>query len=167
MTLPFFTFARRAISVGALQIAVASSLGHAQPAARPLDAAERSVVIERIATELEKGYVFPDTARAMIQAIRDRQRRAEYDHIESASEFADSLTAHLRAVSHDKHLRIVARGAPQRLGGPAGGVPAPQSIDGLEDVKRLDGNIGYVRFSGFADVGRVGPHITSAMADLA
>ena len=139
----------------------------AQPPAKPVDARERSAVIDRIAVELEKGYVFPDTARAMIQALRGRQERGEYDRIESATELADSLTAHLRAVSHDKHLRIVVRGAAPPNAGQAGAAPAPRSDDGLEEAKRLDGNIGYLRFSGFADTSRVGAHIARAMADLA
>jgi hypothetical protein len=134
---------------------------------RPLDAAERAAVIDRVAKELEEGYVFPDTARAMVAALRDRQRKGGYDRIENAVEFGDSLTSHLRAVSHDKHLRIAARGAPRPNADQVGAVPPRRSADGLEEVKRLDGNIGYLRFSGFADVGRVGDRITSAMAELA
>src|SRR5688572_32798327 len=132
-----------------LAIAVGAAASTACAQARPLTAAERSAVIDRIVTELEKGYVFPDTARAMVQSLLDRQRRGEYDKIESAAELGDSLTSHLRAVSHDKHLRIVARGAPRPNAGAAGGVAAPRSGDGLEEAKRLDGNVGYLRFSGF------------------
>ena len=155
----------RAVIVIALAANAQSSVACAQT--RPVDAAERSAVIERVAAELEKGYVFPDTARAMVQALRDRQRRGEYDRIDNAVELGDSLTSHLRAVSHDKHLRIVARGASRPNAGQAGAVPPRRSADGLEEVKRLDGNVGYLRFSGFADVGRVGSRITSAMAELA
>jgi C-terminal processing protease CtpA/Prc len=102
----------------------------------------------------------------MIDAMRARHRRGEYDRIASAAELADSLTSHLRAVSHDKHLRLVARGSV----GPNAAPPASavtRSPDGLDEVKVMDGNIGYLRFSGFADVGRVGARITSAMTELA
>ena len=150
--------AAASVSVGAVSSACAQG--------RPLDAAERSAVIDRVAAELEKGYVFPDTARAMVQALRDRQRRGEYDRITAAAEFTDSLTSHLRAVSHDKHLRVVARGGPRPNANPTGGPQPPRSDDGLDEVRRLDGNVGYLRFSGFADAGRVGPSITRAMAEL-
>jgi hypothetical protein len=40
----------------------------------------------------------------MEQAIRERQKNKEYDSITSARQFAESLTEHLRVVSHDKHL---------------------------------------------------------------
>jgi C-terminal processing protease CtpA/Prc len=98
--------------------------------------------------------------------LRDRQRRGEYDRIERAPELADSLTSHLRLVSHDRHLRVVARGAPAP---PAAGgeAPARRAADGLEETRVLEGNIGYLRFSGFADASRVGRHLDSAMAALA
>ena len=154
----------RAATLIAIGAAAQSSIARAQ--IRPLDTTDRSWIIDRVVAELEKGYVFPDTARAMTQALRERLRRGDYDRIESVVELADSLTAHLRAVSHDKHLRIVARGAPRPGAGPTGGVPPRRSADGLEEVKRLDGNIGYLRFSGFADVTRVGSRITEAMREL-
>src|SRR2546422_7601440 len=53
-----------------------------------------------------EAYVFPDTAVAMERAIRDRVRRGEYERITSAQTLADSLTAHLQAVSQDRHLRV-------------------------------------------------------------
>ena len=155
----------RGAAVVAIAIAAHASIARGQ--SRPLDARERAAVIDRVAAELEKGYVFPDTARSMIQAIRDRQKKGEYDRIESAVEFTDSLTSHLRAVSRDNHLRVIARGAQRPNAGSPAGYPAQRSADGLEEVKRLDGNVGYLRFSGFADVRRVGARITSAMTELA
>ena len=156
----------RLAAVAAIAVIAQPTSGRAQ--GHPLDAAERSAVIERVASELEKGYVFPEVARTMIQALRDRQKRGEYDRIDNAVEFGDSLTSHLRAVSRDKHLRVAARGAPRASTDATGGVVPPRrSADGLEEVRRLDGNIGYLRFSGFVDVSRVGGRITSAMTELA
>lgn len=157
----------RFAAMSLLGVVVATSTAACQTM-RPVDSTERAMVIDRIAAELEKAYVFPDTATAMIRAMRDHQRRGDYDRIVTASELADSLTSHLRAVSHDKHLRIVAAGGgtPNAAGGGANLLVA-RSGDGLEEAKRLDGNLGYLRFSGFAPVERVGSHIASAMADLA
>src|SRR5213592_2976296 len=73
---------------------------------RTIDAAERRTVIDGIIDRLKQAYVFPDTAVAMERAMRARQRRGEYDRITSAQVFAESLTAHLQAVSRDRHLRV-------------------------------------------------------------
>jgi len=136
---------------------------------RTIDAAERRTVIDGVIDRLKEAYVFPDTANAMARALRARQRHGEYDRITSAQAFADSLTAHLQAVSHDRHLRVryVARGVPP---GPGGDGPSPedraqarlfgQRINfGFERVERLAGNVGYLEIRSFgfdtADVSSV------------
>lgn len=136
---------------------------------RPIDAAERRIVIDGVIARLNGAYVFPDTAKAMEAAIRARQRRGAYDRITSSQAFAESLTAHLQAVSHDRHLRVrfVARGVPAGLGGDG---PSPddraeakvfgQRMNfGFERAERLPGNVGYLEIRSFgfdtADVSSV------------
>ena len=136
---------------------------------RPLDAAERRSIIDGVIARLNEAYVFPDTAKAMETALRARQRRGEYDRITSSQAFAESLTAHLQAVSRDRHLRVryVARGVPA---GPGGDGPSPDDREqartfgrrmnfGFERVERLPGNVGYLEIRSFgfdtADVSSV------------
>jgi hypothetical protein len=136
---------------------------------RTIDPAERRIVIDGVVDRLKQAYVFPDTALAMERAVRARQRRGEYDRLTSARAFADSLTAHLQAVSRDRHLRVryVARGIPIDAGGDG---PSPEDREqarifgqrinfGFERAERLAGNVGYleVRSFGFdtADVSSV------------
>jgi len=136
---------------------------------RTIDAAERRAVLDGVLDQLKGAYVFPDTAVAMERAVRARQRRGEYDHITSGRAFADSLTAHLQAVSRDRHLRVryVARGVPPEAGGDG---PSPEDREqakifgqrvnfGFERVERLAGNVGYVEIRSFgfdtADVSSV------------
>src|SRR5882762_10139460 len=69
-----------------------------------IDAATVITVIDAVAKNLADAYVFPDVAGKMVTAIRDRQQRHEYEAITSARTLAETLTAHLRDVSHDKHL---------------------------------------------------------------
>src|SRR5215212_120355 len=71
-----------------------------------IDAATRSAVIEGALKNLNDYYVFPETAKKMEQAIKDRAQKKEYDQITSAKALAETLTAHLQDVSHDKHLRV-------------------------------------------------------------
>ena len=145
------------------------SLAAQDPPDRTIDAAERRAVIDGVIDRLKEAYVFPDTAVAMERAIRARQRRGEYDRLTSARAFAESLTAHLRVVSHDLHLRVrfAARGVPA---GPGGDGPSPADREqaktfgrrmnfGFERVERLPGNVGYLEIRSFgfdtADVSSV------------
>src|SRR5688572_24449257 len=61
-----------------------------------LDAATRSAVIEGALKNLNDAYVFPEAARKMEQAIRERVARKEYEAITSPQLLAAKLTEHLR-----------------------------------------------------------------------
>ena len=78
-----------------------------------VDAATQQQVIDGVLRELNAAYVFPETAKAMEKAIRERVGRKEYDRITDAAEFARTLTEHLQVVSRDKHLRV--HFSPERL----------------------------------------------------
>jgi retinol-binding protein 3 len=136
---------------------------------RTIDGAERRVVIDGVLERLKQAYVFPDTALAMERAIRARQRRGDYERITSGQAFAESLTAHLRAVSRDLHLRVRHRAQPFPIeanhDGPSDDDRARsraigrQMNFGFERVERLAGNVGYLEIRSFgfdtADVSEV------------
>ena len=69
-----------------------------------IDAATRSAVIEAALKKLNENYVFPETAKKMEQAVRERIGRKEYDQITISKLLATTLQNHLQDVSHDKHL---------------------------------------------------------------
>jgi hypothetical protein len=71
-------------------------------------------VIAGVLRRLDEGYVFPEKAAAMKRAIQGRAKRGAYDGLTSARLFADSLTHHLRAVSHDLHLEVSYQRRPVR-----------------------------------------------------
>ena len=111
-----------------LHLLAGTLLAHAQIAGPPptdptIDAAARAEVIDGALAALDDGYVFPDVAKKMAEAIRARQQRKEYDAITSGREFAQVLTEHLREVSHDRHLRVdfIQQGPPPPP--PPGGAP--------------------------------------------
>jgi hypothetical protein len=76
-----------------------------------IDAATRTQVIEDTLKNLREGYVYPEVAARMEQAIRERVAQKEYEGITSARQLAQTLTEHLQAVSRDKHLRVNYRAA--------------------------------------------------------
>ncbi|HJR08291.1 MAG TPA: S41 family peptidase [Pyrinomonadaceae bacterium] len=76
-----------------------------------IDAATRAEVIEGTLKNLREGYVYPEVATRMEQAIRERVAKREYEDVTSAKQLAQMLTEHLQAVSRDKHLRVNYRAA--------------------------------------------------------
>jgi retinol-binding protein 3 len=142
----------------------------------PLTSAARNEVIETILKRLNDSYVFPDVAKKMEQAIRERVGKKEYDTVKSGPEFAKLLTEHLQAISHDKHLRVAysVRPIPVRSGDeePTAEERAEmltylQRMNfGFEKVERMPGNIGYLQLNGFAPAGLASDTAVAAMSFL-
>ncbi len=117
--------------------------------------------------------MFPETAKKMEQAVRERIGRKEYDQITSAKTLATTLQNHLQEVSHDKHLRVTYSAEPLPPEGRNGG-PSPEEIAerleflrtinfGFEKVERLPGNIGYIDLRGFQSADLGGETVVAAM----
>lgn len=143
----------------------------------PLTPAARDEVLEKCVTTLRERYVFPDVAKKMEQAIRERIARKEYDAITSSRAFADKLTEHLRAVSNDLHLRVRFEGAPIP-DAPARRAPTEEDLAaerarealmnfGFERVERLHGNVGYLDLRQFAPGDVIADTAAAAMTFLA
>ena len=71
-----------------------------------LDAAMRKDVIEGVLKNINRNYAYPEAAKQMDKAIRERLRRGEYDGIDSGAKLAKVLTGHLQEVREDPHLRV-------------------------------------------------------------
>lgn len=145
-----------------------------------IDAAVRNAVVDGAIKALSEGYVYPDVAAKMAQAIRERQRSREYDSITTAQHLALTLTSDLRDVSHDKHLRVdyVSQAMPPRPTQPPSADEIQKMVElrrlqiartnfGFEKVERLAGNIGYLELRAFAPSAFVGDTAAAAMAFLA
>jgi len=126
-----------------------------------LDVQTRQEVIEATLKALNEKYVFPETAKKMEAAIRERMARGEYDKIENPGQFARMLTGHLFEVSRDRHLGV--NFSPNKIPLPAANPePSPeqrarqreqvgQQNFGFAKVELLDGNIGYLDVRMFAN----------------
>jgi hypothetical protein len=119
-----------------------------------ITAQEAAAVIEGSIQKLQQFYVFPQAAKDMGSALRLRTRRGEYRSVANGSDLATKLTDDLRAVSHDKHLRVeyFKEGSPPE---PSHAGPAAEEREawrasearenfGFAKVERLEGNIGYL-----------------------
>ena len=141
-----------------------------------LDAAERRSVIQGIGVQLNKFYIYADSAQQMAQSIIEREKEGEYQHLADGSLFAARLTADLRSVSHDKHLMVMYTPFKNESG--TSGKSGPEQDRrfregmlkancGFENVEVLPGNVGYVKFNEFADAQLCGPTVASAMGFIA
>lgn len=125
----------------------------------PVDAAQRSQVIEAVVRNMKEHYVFPEVAERVERDLRERQRRKEYERITSAAELARVLTAQLREISRDKHVSVNYSHRPLPAPGAQAGPTAEERRGlrnygedinyGFERVERLAGNVGYIRLNLF------------------
>ena len=138
-----------------------------------IDAATRTQVIDSVLKRLNESYVFPDSAKKMEEAVRERAGKGEYGQLTSARKFAETLTNHLQAVSKDKHLRVRFSPEPLRERGPRREPSAEERErerralnwmnHGFNKVERLPGNTGYIEFSGFFDAEAGAQTVANAM----
>jgi len=137
----------------------------AQPAPEPLTQAAKREVVTQAAAALAEGYVFPDVGRRAGDSILKTFDAGGYAALADRRDFAVRLTADLQAVTHDKHMRVVAPGGPPPAGAPAG--PPPRSKAGFIRVDRLKGNVGYIALSGFPAPGMFKDAADAAMQAVA
>lgn len=135
--------------------------------ATPLDAETRQATVNRIAKLLKALYVFPEAGEKMADVMRKNMAEGAYDGFTRAEALATRLTDDLRDICHDKHLRIRAGHLPGEGEDDAGHV-APWEKGhwdnyGFETVKRLPGNIGYIKFNYFSGDPSARPTASAAM----
>ena len=167
------TLVRTAFAALLLTHSFSAVRGQAPPPPGPdrtIDAAERKLVLDRAMKELDAQYVFPEVAAKMNASLRERLARGEYEPITSGQDFAQALTEHLQAVSHDKHLRVRHSAEPFTAEREASPEERQQQLAGarwnnfgFERVERLPGNIGYIQLFGFAGQDEALPVASAAM----
>ncbi|MFI0903058.1 S41 family peptidase [Streptomyces sioyaensis] len=123
------------------------------------------LALDRIVT----GYVFPQRAVEVDQAIRARLASGAYDAL-SGPAFCAAVTAHLQEVCPDKHLRLlwqdepqVAESAQEDAGRAAFLALMRAENQGIRRCEQLDGNIGYLDVRWMADAGEGARAIGAAM----
>lgn len=120
----------------------------------PLTAEARASTVEGAAKALREGYVYPELGAKMADTILAKLKDGGYDAVADEAALARTLTADLRAVSHDGHLGVALR--PQSSEGEAsahavmpGGDQMRRENYAFRKVERLEGNIGYLAFDLF------------------
>jgi C-terminal processing protease CtpA/Prc len=118
-------------------------------------------VIDGAIANLDSFYVFPEVAKRIADSLQARLGRGAYNEYANAMSFAFRLNDDVRAIGHDKHMRVdySARPLPVQQ---ASSSPPPDVVArrqkqmdemncGFVKVEQLEGNIGYLKFNAFAD----------------
>jgi retinol-binding protein 3 len=172
-----FRLGLRTFLIGLLAISCTAASGQ-WPDGGPdmtIDAKAKGEAIDSLVKELNEAYVYPDVGDKVAKMIEERQAHGEYNSVNGAKEFSDLLNKQMFAVAHDQHLHVLysSRAIPPT---PATvpQQPSPQMLlqfkkdnYSFQEVKRLDGNIGYLKMSAFSEAESGGATVAAAMAFLA
>lgn len=157
----------------------------AQPPAKPdeaksvaVDAATRRAVVESLAEKIESRYVFADKGKAMAAALRAKLAGKLYDAITTGPALAKQLTADLRAVTDDRHIRVACSAEAMPKPKEKAEEPTPDEMrqflnfarfrnGAFQKIERLPGNIGYIELRGFMPSEAAGEPLAAAMNFLA
>ena len=144
----------------------------------PLDRTARKAVIDQLVKELREGYVFPEVANRIEASIRERERTGAYDAVSEGRRFAELLTADLREIAKDQHLRVIHSPAVV----PVLAVPSAENQRreterqramlaqmnfGFEKVEMIGGNVAYLDFRAFGPPELMADTAAAAMAFVA
>lgn len=121
--------------------------------AKPVDDAERNVVISTLAKDLRDDFVFPEVGARYATMLRANLARGAYNGLTDPGAFGAKVTADLQNVFPDMHLRVAPKEAFDRPRPLPAGAPVstrPSGPPGLEEAKMI-GDIAYLRFNLFPD----------------
>ena len=168
----------------------------AEQADSRLDAGARNALVGEITKTLETMYVDAAAGEKLAREIRRRAAEGAYDGAGTGAEFASRVTRDLQELGHDKHLAVLEEarhGATMRVierrgGEPTAGAPGSptrrvvrhpggdsgpeaerwkRQNHGVQRAERLEGNVGYLRLTGFPSGDGARNALAGAMGVLA
>ena len=142
--------------------AIVAAFGANSASASEISATTRQATVTTLATALRDRYVFPDVGAKAAAEITANLQAGRYDGYLSWAEFAERLTGDLSNVTHDKHLRVIARERPEM------GLRAPpHSEAGIVRADILVGGTGYIEVASFPPLSQFKPVADRAISALA
>lgn len=140
--------------------------------------------VDGLITQYNRHYVLPDKATQVEAFLRQRQREGIYDRVTDAEQLAKQLTDDVQSVAPDRHMMVGFSANPLPPDGKGEPPPDTQAnwerrnnfvmrqltyyfANPVDEVERLDGNIGYLKISGFAPPFISGGRFAAAMDELA
>jgi hypothetical protein len=143
----------------------------------PLNASDRTAIVQTLAVKLNANYITPALAERVGSAIARKNVDGGYASASGAQAFSAALATDLREFSGDKHFGARLDARFRERSGDAG-LPTRAEVDeardaterrgyGIEKVERLPGHVGYIELRGFELTEFAGPAYTAAMSLMA
>lgn len=137
-------------------LALSASFAHAD-----LSASDRKEVIDNLSKEMIARYVIKSKAEEVASVLKKNLESGTYDSLTTGKDFAAKIASDTNAICKDAHFRVRYSDAVLPIRKEAG-EPSKAEIEadrkftrlinaGFEEVKRLGGNVGYIRFFGFQE----------------
>ncbi|HEY8559531.1 MAG TPA: S41 family peptidase [Pyrinomonadaceae bacterium] len=157
-----------------LLLAALTAAAFAQSESGKIDARFRAATIESVLRLLKEKYAYPEMAEKMRSAVTEKQKSGAYDSITDGEKLAAEITADLRAVFDDRHLKISYSAQPISQNSAKAGAPTAEEIAaarrkqtrenfGAARVEILDGNVGLIQLNYFAPLDWSAPAYAAMM----
>lgn len=136
--------------------------------AQAQDLTERNKQILEISENIKKYYIFEDVAHQLSEKLKSEIALKTFDTL-TDQDFAKSLTSYLTQYGNDLHFNVLYRPS-QEEQKTVNEKELLQEYDainkqwnyGFEKVVRLDGNIGYIEYTGFPEGNKSAQQILDA-----
>jgi C-terminal processing protease CtpA/Prc len=133
------------------------------------DLAERNKQIIEIADKINEYYIFEDVANQLSKKLKSEIDNKTFDTLTDAA-FAKSLSSYLTKNGNDLHFNVLYRPSQEEEKKAVNEKEMLQKYDkinkqwnyGFEKVTRLDGNIGYIEYTGFPEGNKSAQYILDA-----
>ena len=151
--------------------------GRAQQAnvPEPVSETEKKEVIDSITSILAGNYIFPDIASEIGEVLSEKWKKGGYAGISDPVLFSQELARDIQSVNGDRHLNV--RFDPETISRwrtattpedstalvERGRRNGQRNNFGFQEMKILDGNIGYLNLTGFYDTQFGGETAQAAM----
>lgn len=148
----------------AIFLGLASHPAQARDAeAESLTAAEKQEIVAAIGSVISDNYYFTDAAPDILRKLGQRFKEGRFDAAETKGDFAAAVAETLVDISGDLHFFVgvdpqwvvedrLANDPARREGlRTAERLREAATNYGFEEIRRLEGNVGYIRFSHFAN----------------
>lgn len=153
------------LSAAALEMQPGPTPPVAAAPAGTIDSNVRRDVVAKLSGALRDDYIFPDVGEKAAAKISASLSAGEYDQLSDLNSFAARLSSDVAAIARDKHLRVIAQGAPPPPPAGAGG-GMPHAEAGVTRADRLAGGIGYIEVVAFPPLPLFKPTVDKAMLAL-
>jgi len=133
------------------------------------DLIERNKQILELAAKIKEYYIFEDVANQLSKKLKSEIELKSFDSL-TDKEFAKSLSSYLTKNGNDLHFNVLYRPSPEEEKKSVNEKELLQKYDainkqwnyGFEKVTRLDGNIGYIEYTGFPEGNKSAQQILDA-----